>query len=92
MLPGITDLRDLPYTYVDAITAGLAFLAYEELPDDERPAQNIWFDSKMMDKHWKAVKKAREAKWGSDKGIADEEIDDAVSNKTDINEYLGVKD
>lgn len=90
LLPGITDLRELPYTYVDALTAGLAFLGYDELPEDERPEKAIWFDSKMMDKHWAAVKKAREAKWGDDKGIADEEIDDPVNNQTDIGEYLGV--
>lgn len=86
---GIDDIRDLPYTYFDAIRIALGFLTFDELPDDERPPRSIWMEGDLMQAHWKAVKKARDAKYG-DGDIRDEEIEGPVS-QNDTEALLGMK-
>lgn len=79
---GIRRLYDLPYPLFDAIRYGLMFLSFEELPKDERPPRNIWFDGDEMKKWNVAVERRRKAKFGggSDEGdIGDVPIDGPVS-------------
>lgn len=60
LLPaGCDGLADAPYNLVDAISAALGFLGFEEFPREERPPRNIWFNPEAMESHWQRVK----AKW-----------------------------
>lgn len=69
---GITSMRDMPWTLHRAIGMGLSFLRMEELPEDEQPPRNIWFDPDRMDEHWAAVRQRREEKYGDkSRGIDD---------------------
>lgn len=72
---GIDHLADLPHTFHDALMFALQVLAYEELPKEERPARNIWLDPKELNKHFKAVERARREKYGE----AEPQIDGPVS-------------
>jgi hypothetical protein len=76
---GVRSLVDLPWMLFEAIVNGLQFLAFEELPDEERPKRGIWLDQDKMRAHFKAVKKQREEKYGTDSKPA-REIDDPVEN------------
>lgn len=42
----------------------LAFLHFEELPKEEQPPKEIWFNSEKMSEHWKAVEQRRKEKYG----------------------------
>lgn len=77
---GITSLADLPYPLHEAITLALQFLAFNELPKDERPPRSIWLVPKELDKHFKAVEKRREEKYGGGSG-GSKEIEDPVQNE-----------
>lgn len=76
--PGITHLADLPHTLHDAISKGLAFVSFDELPSDERPPRKIWLDSERLDEWFKAVEKRRKEKYGGD---GDKDIEDPVENE-----------
>lgn len=76
---GITSLYDLPYTLHQAITMGLQFLEFMEMPKDERPARRIWLDAEELRKHFEAVEKRREEKYGGKKEIEDPVQNDAAS-------------
>lgn len=75
--PGITHMADLPATLHDAISKGLAFVGFDELPSDERPPRKIWLDSERMEEWFDAVEKRRKEKYGDDK---DKDIEDPVEN------------
>lgn len=79
--PGITSLRDCPYTVFEAVRIGMFFLDFDELPSDERPPKRIWLDSKKLEEWFDVVKRRREEKYGSggDDGW-DKTIDDPVEN------------
>lgn len=77
---GLRHLGDLPYTLFDAIRYALIFLGWEELPEDERPPRRIWHDGEALDEHFKAVKKAREARMRGDGKGGSREIEDPVDN------------
>jgi hypothetical protein len=69
MLPeGIDRLDDCPYTYWNAVRMALGFLGFDELPKDERPPRKIWLDGDEMRKHWTAVERIREEKYGTGSG------------------------
>jgi hypothetical protein len=75
MLPeGITRLDDCPYTYWNAVRMALGFLSFDQLPSDERPPRKIWMDSDEMRKHWSAVERARDEKYGTGDSQADSEV------------------
>jgi hypothetical protein len=76
---GVNSLVDLPWMLFEAIVNGLQFLAFEDLPDEERPKRGIWLDSDKMRLHFKAVKKQREEKYGTDTKNP-REIEDPVTN------------
>jgi hypothetical protein len=69
LLPeGIDRLDDVPYTYWNALRLALGFLTFNELPKDERPPRSIWMDGDEMRKHWSAVERMREERYGTGDG------------------------
>jgi hypothetical protein len=88
LLPdGVQHLGDLPYTLHDAIVAALGFLAFEELPSDERPERNIWMDPKALAQHWRKVKRARDDKYNPDKTV-DEVEGGEVSRNSAVDDLI----
>ncbi len=73
-------LGDLPFTIHDAIVMGLQFLAFEELPKDERPKRSIWLDQEKLTTHFAAVEKRREEKYSHDDKGDSNAIEDPVQN------------
>lgn len=66
LLPeGITHMADMPHTIHDAITAGLTFVSFDELPKDERPPKLIWWDKDQMRSWWAMVERKRDEKYGA---------------------------
>lgn len=78
--PGIERLSDLPHTLHDAIVTALQFLAFEELPRDEKPPKAIWLDGKKLTKHFEAVEKRRKEKYEVNEDGSSTEIEDPVQN------------
>lgn len=76
---GVKSIVDLPWMLFEAIVNGLQFLKFEELPEDETPERSIWLDPERMSQHFRAVKKRREEKWGTEKSNP-REIEDPVEN------------
>lgn len=76
LLPeGITSLSDAPFNLVDAITAGLGFLSFEELAMEDRPPKRIWQNPERLNAHWKAMRK----RWKEGAGGTGE-IEDPIEN------------
>ena len=75
--PGITHAADLPYHLHDAISKGLAFAGFDELPSEERPPRRIWLDDEKLGAWFEKVTKLRKEKYGTDDA---KEIDDPVEN------------
>lgn len=65
---GIDRLDDLPWTFQTAITTGLAYLSFEELPKDERPPKRIWDRPDEMTAWWKMIERQRDEKYGGSGG------------------------
>jgi hypothetical protein len=78
---GVTSLGDLPFTIHEAIVQALQFLAFEEMPKDERPKRAIWLDPERLKKHFEAVEKRREEKYSYDKDGQSQAIEDPVENE-----------
>lgn len=87
--PGITHLMDLPYPMFNAIRNALGFLAFDELPSDERPPRDIWMEPKLLNEHFKKVEAARNARFGNkaDK-MSDEPIDGPSERNALVDELL----
>lgn len=64
--PGISRLYDLPFTIFNAIRYALHFLAFEELPREERPPKKIWLDGERMTEWWREVEENRKRKFGGE--------------------------
>ena len=77
--PGVTHLADVPYHLHDAISRGMSYVGFDELPSDERPPKHIWLDEEKLRKWFDAVEKRREEKYGSS-GSDRQPIDDPVDN------------
>lgn len=75
--PGITHLADLPATLHEAISKGLAFVSFDELPSDEKPPRKIWLDPERLDEWFVEVEKRRKEKYGVD---GNKDIEDPVDN------------
>jgi hypothetical protein len=75
--PGITDLRELPAGYFDAIGMALGFLSFEELPEEDRPPRRIWLNNEALKEHFAAVKARRKAEADPN---APDPIEDPVDN------------
>lgn len=75
--PGITQLADLPHHVGDAISKGLAFSSFDELPSDEKPPRKIWLDEELLGDWFDQVSKRREEKYG----VETKEIEDPVQNQ-----------
>lgn len=75
--PGITHLADVPHHLADAISKGLAFISFDELPSDEKPPRKIWLDEELLSEWFDEVAKRREEKFNGES----KEIDDPVSNE-----------
>lgn len=77
LLPaGVKTLLDLPHTLFSAVKFALMVLAWDELPEEERPPKRIWQDSSRLKSHFAWVKRERERKYGR----GDSGIDDPVTN------------
>lgn len=77
--PGVTHLADVPYHLHDAISKGMAFVGFDELPSEERPPKHIWLDEEKLRKWFDAVEKRREEKFS---GNSDRQpIEDPVENE-----------
>lgn len=74
--PGITLLADVPHHLADAISKGLAFVSFDELPSDEKPPRMIWLDEERLSDWFDEVAKRREEKWSGES----KEIEDPVQN------------
>jgi hypothetical protein len=62
--PGITTIWDLPHTLHGAIRLALYFLKFEEIPyEEDRPPRHIWLEPERMERWWKDVKQAQEARY-----------------------------
>lgn len=79
--PGITQLADLPHHLGDAISKGLAFISFDELPSDEKPPRKIWLDEEQLSEWFDQVAKRRDEKYGTD---SSKEIDDPVQNQMQL--------
>lgn len=55
------------------------YLAWEELPKDERPPKRIWLDGEDLQGWFKEVERRREEKYGKDSS-GSSEIEDPVEN------------
>lgn len=76
--PGITDLRDVPAIWFDAIRKALTFISWQEnLEEDEVPKRAIWLDPDRLEQHFAAVKQARKEKYDIKGGG---EIENPVEN------------
>lgn len=85
LLPqGVTSLYDLPHSIFEAVRCGLVFTAWDELPNEERPPKSIWFDGSELKKHWKAVERMRNEKYGG-KGDGVDIRDQAIDGPTERN-------
>lgn len=76
--PGITDLREIPYPWFDAIRKAIVFLSFEELEKEERPPKSIWMDEKALSAHFTWVEARRKEKYDVDGGG---EIEEPVENE-----------
>lgn len=76
----------------NAIRQALAFLTFDELPDDERPPRSIWLKQDELKKWFAAVRRRREEKYGlkSDGRISDEPIEGPTS-QNDTRALLGLR-
>lgn len=76
----------------NAIRQALAWLTFDELPDDERPPRKIWLNGDKMTEWFAAVKRRREEKYGlsSDGKISDEPIHGPTS-QNDTRALLGLR-
>lgn len=79
--PEFADIRDCPHTLFESISLALRFLAFDELPEDERPPKRIWLNPKRLKAHFDEVtrKRNREIETGS-KG-SNRQIEDPRENK-----------
>lgn len=77
--PGITDLRDLPHRWFEALRLALMFIGFDELEEGEKPPKTIWLDEEQLSDWFTEVKRRRKEKYGgdSDGGGA---IEDPVQN------------
>lgn len=75
---GISNIGDLPHHLHEAISKGLAFVSFDELPSDERPPKSIWLDQERLSKWFDKVAKRREDKYG---GGDKKPIEDPVENE-----------
>lgn len=75
--PGITDLRELPSHWFDAIRQAIVFLGFEELEKEERPPKSIWLDKDKLSAHFGRVEELRKEKYDVDGGG---EIEEPVEN------------
>lgn len=83
LLPeGIDHVADTPHTLHDAISMGLRWLKFEELPREEVPPKRIWLDNDKMRDWWAKVERAREEKYGRPSGA--QEDPNAVYEDNDI--------
>lgn len=81
--PEFPDIRDCPHTLFEAITLGLRFLGFDELPDDERPPKRIWLDASRLTDWFDEVKRKRnrEMGGGGGSGGSNQAIEDPVDNE-----------
>lgn len=73
---GVTDLRELPYPWFDAIRRAIQFLSFDELDKEERPPKSIWLDADRLKEHFEWVELRRKEKYSG----KDQTIEDPVSN------------
>jgi hypothetical protein len=77
--PGITDIRDIPAIWFDAIRQALTFISFQEnLEEEEIPPRSIWLQPDALEEHFAAVKQRRKERVESG-GKSD--IEDPVENQ-----------
>lgn len=75
-------MADLPYTVHDAISKGIMFTGFDELPSEEQPPKSIWLDQDRLQEWFDAVRKRRDEKYGTDsaeKGQIEDPVDNAAA-------------
>jgi hypothetical protein len=64
LLPaGITRLRDIPFTLLQAIKAALIFLSFEELPAEDVPPRSVWTNTEELNAHFDRVRRRQQARY-----------------------------
>lgn len=58
----MTDIRELPAVYFDAIRTTLIYLGFEEMPEDDQPPRRIWQDPVALKGHFDMLKRDRKAR------------------------------
>jgi hypothetical protein len=77
--PGITDLREVPAMWFDAIRRALIFISWQEnLEEEEQPPRRIWLDDEQLKEHFAAVKQRRKERFEIKGGG---EIENPVENE-----------
>lgn len=77
--PGITDLRDIPAIWFDAIRKALTYISWQEnLEEDEVPKRAIWQEPDKLTDHFNWVKQKRKEKFDIKGGG---EIENPVENE-----------
>ncbi len=77
--PGITDLREVPAMWFDAIRRALTFISWQEnLEEEEQPPRSIWLDPDKLADHFAQVKQRRKEKFDIKGGG---EIENPVENE-----------
>lgn len=74
------DIRDAPYPVFDAVRQALVFLAFMEMEKKERPPREIWLSDRLLEEHFDAVERNREAERKASSGDGPGPIEDAVEN------------
>lgn len=84
---GITDLRDVPAMWFDAIRRALTFISWQEnLEEEEQPKRAIWLDADKLEAHFALVKLRRKEKFDVKGGG---EIEHPVENAAAKNMVVG---
>lgn len=78
--PGITDIREIPYRWFDAIRQAMVFLSFDELEKEEKPPKSIWLEPKLLKAHFEWVEARRKEKYSVDGDGGTQEIEEPVDN------------
>lgn len=81
--PGVSSVRDLPFTVFEAVREALTFISFDELPEDERPPRRMWNDRRALSRWFRRVRAMRKQKYGGgdDDDAWDKPIEDPVRNE-----------
>lgn len=76
--PGITDLREMPYPWFQAIRHALVVVGWDELEPEFRPKKSIWMDGDALKAHFEWVEAVKKERFSGNPETA---IEDPVENQ-----------